>query len=361
MLTRFRQTPSIRFIVLPLLVLLLAVAGCTDTTSTPALPPPTLTPVAVTPAPTQTLAAPGALTLFETPRDGPAPVVNAIRSATRAVDVEVYELSDTGVIDALIAEQRAGHQVRVLLNENFFSGGNQNAAVLQQLQAAGIAAKYANPTYTYTHEKALIVDPGQSDQRVLIMTMNLAPGYLGEPDPQGQSLNFGIVDPSTADVTQAEDMFNADWNDQPYSPPANTSLVISPVNSRQKLLAEIQGATKSIHFFAQEFEDSQIVDAVVAAAQRGIEVKGLIAPGISGNTKSADAVKAAGGQIRVLSQPYEHAKATLVDGALVYIGSINYTATSMDKNRELGILTRQADIASQMETEFASFWSQAAP
>jgi len=361
MVAGFRRISYAQFLVLPLFVLLLAVTGCTDTSPTPTLPLLPLTLVSVTPSAIPTTAPSGALTLFETPRDGPAPVVNAIRGATRAVDVVVYELSDTGVINALIADKQAGRQVRVILNENFPTGGNQNAAVFQQLSAAGIAAKYANPAYTYTHEKAIIVDHGQSDQRVLIMTMNLAPGYLGEPDPQGMSLNFGVNDPSAAEVTQAEDMFNADWNDQSYSPSMNTSLVISPVNSRSKLLAEIQGATRSIHFFAQEFEDTQIVDAVVTAAKRGIEVKGLIAPGISGNTKSADAVKAAGGQMRVLSQPYEHAKATLVDGSLVYIGSINYTATSLDKNRELGILTRQADIASQMEAEFGTFWGQATP
>ncbi len=144
----------------------------------------------------------------------------------------------------------------------------------------------------------------------------------------------------------------------PYTPPADTPLVISPVNARQKLLTEIQGATCSIHFFAQEFEDTQIVDAVVGAAQRGVEVKGLLAPGIAANTKTGHAVQSAGGQIRILSQPYEHAKATLVDGSLVYVGSINYTATSLDKNRELGILTRQSDIASQMESEFSRFWGQ---
>ena len=343
--------------VLPLFILLIAAAGCNVTT--PTLAPATFTPVAVAPTTASTPPAAGALTLFETPRDGPAPVLNAIKSATRAVDVEVYEMADPDVIGALIADQKAGKQVRVLLNENFFSGGNHNAATFQQLQAAGVSVKYANPAYTYTHEKAIIVDASQSNQHVLIMTMNLSPGYLGKLDPQGISLNFGLDDPNAADVAQAEAMFNADWSVQPYTPPADTPLVISPINARQKLLAQIQGATHSIHFFAQEFEDTQIVDAVVAAARRGVEVKGLVAPNISGNKKSAQAVQAAGGQVRVLSQPYEHAKATIVDGALVYIGSINYTATSMDKNRELGILTRQADIASQMEIEFASFWGHA--
>jgi len=167
-----------------------------------------------------------------------------------------------------------------------------------------------------------------------------------------------VVNPFPADVAQAELIFNADWNHQSYAPPSNTDLVISPVNARTDLLTEIQNATHSIHFFAQEFIDQQIVKAMVAKAQSGIEVKGLIAPGISGNPQSAAALQAAGGQVRILSQPYEHAKATIVDGAVVYLGSINYTQTSMDKNRELGILTSQSDIAAQMEVEFTRFWAQ---
>jgi cardiolipin synthase A/B len=367
-----------RRMVMPSLILLLALAGCQVTPTPTVLPPSTDTPVPtdtpnpiVTVTPTDTPApestptatpptftpAPG-LTLFETPRDGPAPVLNAIHSATHAVDVEVYELGDPDVINALIGDQQAGRQVRVILNQHFPTGGNSNAATFQQLQNAGVAVHWANPAYTYTHEKAIIVDAGQSTQEVLIMTLNLRPGYLGKPDPEGISLNFGLVDPSSADVSQAEAIFEADWQDLPYIPPADTPLVISPVNSRAALLNEIQAATHSIHFFAQEFEDRAIVNAMVAAAQRGVEVKGLLAPNISGNLASANTLKAAGGQARYLAQPYEHAKATIVDGAVVYIGSINYTATSLDKNRELGILTRQADIAAQMEAEFARFWDQ---
>ena len=343
------------FIVL-LLVLPLTLVGCIPTgTSTP--PPPT---VVSTPTPLSATIIPisSTLTLFETPRDGPTPVLSAIQNATTAVDVEVYELTDSGVIKALIADQQAGRSVRVILNQNFFGGTNVNTSAFQQLNAAGVAVQWADPTFTYTHEKAVIVDPEQSTQQVLIMTLNLSPGYLGEPDPQGMSLNFGVVNPFPADVAQAELIFNADWNHQSYTPPPNTDLVISPVNARADLLTEIQNATHSIHFFAQEFIDQQIVKAMVVKAQSGIEVKGLIAPGISGNPQSAAALQAAGGQVRILSQPYEHAKATIVDGSVVYLGSINYTQTSMDKNRELGVLTSQSDIAAQMEVEFTRFWTQ---
>lgn len=333
-----------RLFVLPVIILLLFVAGCIPDTTTTSPPPITVTP--------------GTLELFETPRDGPTPVLNAIRGAAKSVDIEVYELTDTDVINALISAKQAGRQVRVILNQHFPTGGNTNANTFQQLSNAGIQVKWSDPAYTYTHEKAIIVDAGQNGQTVLIMTLNLRPGYLGKPDPQGMSLNFGIVDSTTTDVAQVEAIFNADWSATQYTLPSGSPLVVSPLNSRSVLLDEIQNANRSIHFFAQEFEDTRIVNAMVTAAQRGVEVKGILAGNISGNTSNANKVKAAGGQIRFLANPYEHAKATIADGTAVYIGSINYTAISMDKNRELGILSRQRDIASQMETEFAKFWAQ---
>lgn len=337
---------SFRLLLVVSAILLWVVSACTRPIANPPTAQATLTPPS------------SALQLFETPRDGPAPVLNAIQGAHHSVDVQVYELTDSGVIQALIADQRAGKSVRVILNQDFPQGGNNNDPTFHTLSDAGIAVKWSSSSFRYTHEKSIIVDPVDADQAVLIMTLNLSPGYLGELDPQGMSLNFGVVDTLPSDIAQVEKIFNADWNGQAYVPPADTPLVISPSNSRHELLEQINGAKHSIHIFAQEFTDKDIVNAVVAAARRGVEVKGLLANNISGNPASAGRVRAAGGEIRYLIEPYEHAKATITDASEAYIGSINYTETSLNSNRELGILTRQPDIAAQMETEFARFWNR---
>lgn len=367
--TRSRQL--VHLILITTFVLFIALTGCNlleTPTPAPITATPTLTSQAITPTltsapPTLTLTptAPApALGLFETPRDGPAPILNAIKNASKSIDVEIYTLTDTGIINALSDAHKAQKQVRVILNQKFPSGASENAATFQKLQTAGVAVKYANPAYTYTHEKAIVVDAGTATQKALIMTMNLAPSYLGEPDPnQGPSLNFGIIDSSASDIAQVEAMFNQDWNYQPYTPPALTPLVISPVTARARLLQQINDAKKSLHIFAQEFEDAQIVNAVIAAVKRGVEVRGIIANNFPQNVTQANKVIAAGGKMRYLITPYQHSKAMIADGTLVYIGSINYTANSMDHNRELGIQTAQPDIAAQMESEFEKFWGQA--
>ncbi len=137
---------------LPAILLILALAGCDNILTPTAVPPVTLPPITLTPVPINVTPSPTSLTLFETPRDGPSPIINAIQGATRAVDVEVYELTDTGTINALISDQQAGKQVRVILNENFPTGGNQNSATFQKLQSAGVAVQWASSTFRYTHE-----------------------------------------------------------------------------------------------------------------------------------------------------------------------------------------------------------------
>ncbi|MGA2053469.1 MAG: phospholipase D-like domain-containing protein [Opitutales bacterium] len=360
------------------------------------------------------------LVLFETPRDGDKPVVDAIRQAQKSVDVVIYELGDPAVLLALSADAQEGKTVRVLLNTHFSdSDDNKNAIAHDILEQAGAEVKYTNPVFTFTHEKAIIVDAGQPSQRALIMTLNLESTYMGKPDPYdclpvaaigagdfgpapagaesdtewvllegkpilaagadremaavtkaaglgmaynpfsfGQSLNFALVDRNPADINEVEAIFNADWAWQDPAQADLGDLVVSPINSRDQLVAQIQQAQRSVHIFAQEFFDRDIVQAAVEAARRGVEVKALLAPNMPRNLTSAARLTQAGGQARFLAEPYEHAKATIVDGQVVYIGSINYTVTSMDYNRELGILTRQADIAAQMESEFARFWSE---
>jgi phosphatidylserine/phosphatidylglycerophosphate/cardiolipin synthase-like enzyme len=363
------------------------------------------------------------LGLFETPRDGEQPVMAAVTGAQESVDVEVYELTDADLLAALSAQERAGRTVRVILNRNFADANSDvNAMAGEVLQMAGTQVHDANPEFTYTHIKTIIVDAGEPTQKVLIMTMNLDPTYLGkfdaanwvtcappeagdfaaapgkavmeagwfgleektvlaadaeagmrvwpevlgldaflhytaDPTAYSLSLNFGVIDRDPADVAQVETIFNTDWVQGELPSLRASDLVVSPVNSRKELVSQIWRAKRSVHIFAQEFFDAEIVQAAVAAARRGVEVKVLLAPNMTRNVTSANRLAQAGGQARFLDSPYEHAKATIVDGAVVYIGSVNYTATSLDKNRELGILTRQRDIAAQMEAEFARFWS----
>ena len=57
------------------------------------------------------------------------------------------------------------------------------------------------------------------------------------------------------------------------------------------------------------------------------------------------------------SNPYPHAKAIVADGKVAYVGSVNMSATSFGKNRELGILLNGADTVAPITRTFNADWS----
>jgi phosphatidylserine/phosphatidylglycerophosphate/cardiolipin synthase-like enzyme len=90
----------------------------------------------------------------------------------------------------------------------------------------------------------------------------------------------------------------------------------------------------------EELSDGDMVGALAAAVARGAAVS-VVLPG-GGRSAATDAaaraLAGAGASVRALASPDVHAKAIVVDGARLYLGSINLTAASLDANREFGIV-----------------------
>jgi len=310
-----------------------------------------------------------AFTLFETPDDMDHTILSTITGAKKSVDVEVYELTDADIISALIAKSKAGVSVRVILNPKG-AGKNAvatNAPAVAQLQAAGVPVQYSQTKvaggaydathFQFDHAKIVVADAGDAAQVALITTINFSPGYLGVVVSGSVSLNFGVVDNEGVDVAYLATMFDCDWNKTQVAPPEGTDLVISPINARATLLAEINGAKKTIHIFNQELGDKQIVQALVEAVGRKVEVKALVSYNLTYAANVKPILQAGGHVLALPAAPlYEHAKAAVIDGDLIYVGSVNYTATSMDKNREVGIELKDPAIASQLEGYFTKYW-----
>ena len=80
-------------------------------------------------------------------------------------------------------------------------------------------------------------------------------------------------------------------------------------------------------------------DAVVPLRQllRGVQVRLIVSPSPEFALEQAG-LAAAGVDIRLADSLYIHAKAIIADGERAFVGSQNLSATSLDQNRELGII-----------------------
>ena len=281
-------------------------------------------------------------------------LVAAIAAATQSVYMTMYEMSDADVVNALVARKQAGLDVQVILDGSS-SNRSFNTSSYNTLHSAAIAVVWSNPTFTYTHEKTVIID-GTS---AWIMTMN---ANTSSPNDNREYL---AIDTDPADVAEATAVFKADHAMTSITPTGD--LVVADANARAKLVTLIDGAQTTLDVEGEEFSDTTsngIVPAVARAARRGVRVHVVIANG-NANANAIALVKNSGGSVVVTgprsgngsqSNPYIHAKAIVVDCgtaatcARAYVGSENFSAGSLGYNRELGVIFDTASELKKVKT-----------
>ncbi len=290
------------------------------------------------------------LQLFIEPDDGVRPITDAIRSARRAIWIEVYILTDTPVIDALENAANRGLDVRVMLEPHPFEFSPVSVQqTLDRLKAAGIHVSQTSPAFQLTHAKIMLID-GSS---LFLMTANLSKAALGGSKGSANR-EYVLEDTESQDIQEIQNIFMADWNRRaPVLSDAN--LLVSPINARVKLLALINSARSSLQIENEEMQDQQIEDALAQAARRGVSVKVVLpapAGGQNNNAAGVALLRKAGAAVRFDTHLYMHAKLMIIDGARAYVGSENFSAASLDRNRELGLIVAAPEIIQRLATTF---------
>jgi phosphatidylserine/phosphatidylglycerophosphate/cardiolipin synthase-like enzyme len=269
----------------------------------------------------------------------------AIGRAQKTLRVFAYLLGTGGILDGLKKQAGAGKDVRVIVD----GGGSANQKYFDELKAAGAKVQWSDTKFTNMHAKTIVVD----DSEALISTGNYALYYIN------RERNFTALVKDRADVANLISLFDADWNHQPASLPC-TRLLVSPINSRQRLLDHIKSAQKSLIVHSMQFADNDVRDAVIARKKAGVEVRALLADPswVDANTVGAGELKAAGVPVRWLKSPAVHTKDIVVDGKAAYLGSINLSYTSLAKNREVGLIFLDAQVQ-RLVSAFEKDWSAA--
>lgn len=283
------------------------------------------------------------------------PVIDKfIASAHRSLDMTMYQLDDTTVIKELIALHDRGVAVRVILDNR---NESYNAPAFAQLQAAGVGVVYSNPTYYYTHQKTITVDGSES----LIMSGNLTSEYYTT------SRDYGVFDNNPKDVAAIKAVFNADYTHTAVTPSDGANLLWSPTDSRTRILSVINGAKRTLDVEELEFSDPAVVDAITAAAERGVKVR-IVLENPSYYTWEIAQVEAAGAKVSTYSSQtgfYIHAKAIVADAGThaerVEVGSINITENSLDNNRELGIILTDHSSVNLIDSDIADDFAGGTP
>ncbi|MER6359018.1 phospholipase D-like domain-containing protein [Streptomyces sp. NPDC001634] len=143
--------------------------------------------------------------LLWSPTDSRNRLLSLINGATAKLDIEELELSDSTVVNAIVARAQAGVAVRVVLE----SPSSYSSEVSAIKAAGGTVVGYSDPNGFYIHAKAMVADYGLSTQKVEAGSMNISSNSLSNNRELGLILTgTGVAE---AVATTIETTFNSDY------------------------------------------------------------------------------------------------------------------------------------------------------
>jgi cardiolipin synthase len=284
------------------------------------------------------------------PDAGAGPILSAIRSARRRVLLKVFEFDKGKLIRALIEAQGRGVDCRVQLNPRKVDGEAMNEQTFERLSKAGVAVRWTRPDFAVTHEKSLVID-----DTGYICTFNFCNKFFT------RVRGFALVTTSAREVDEIVACFEADWDRQSFG--EGHHLLWGGPRSRRRTLELIESAQVSIDVQHKKLADFFILDALLAARERGVRVRFLGSghKGVHGADKFENAcnmrlLRRAGAEVQRLKALKVHSKLIIVDGRVANLGSMNLTKHCFEQRRELSVVTTEPGVVAQLMFCFEQDW-----
>jgi phosphatidylserine/phosphatidylglycerophosphate/cardiolipin synthase-like enzyme len=292
--------------------------------------------------------------LYIEPHAGPAPIVQVIDSAHREINAGVYYLSDRHILNALRAAHARGVDVRIIIEGKPYGMKPWQVAKEERaIQATGASLKLApyrfeshGGHYAFQHSKYLC-----NGHECEIGTTNF------DWSAFHRNREYLYVTKNSAVVQAANAVFNADWNNRKAPAFAHRVLVLSPGTSAAQIL-QVINQPGPIDVESEELGPYAVILNALAAKGRDLR---LILPANINHVDQRDVafLQQHGCQVRLMPvKPiYQHSK-MIVGGSLAFIGSENFTQTSLNINREVGLLLNGSDLG-KLQEQFNRDWSRA--
>ena len=268
------------------------------------------------------------------PADGEAPLLAAIKSAKKSVEIAIFRFDHKGIEAALKAAAEKGVRVTALIA--FANRGGEKSLrklELRFLDAGIIVARSADDLVRY-HDKFLIID-----RRILyVLSFNFTRLDIDH------SRGFGIVTRHVNWVKEAVKLFRADCTRTVYVP-ASETFVVSPANSRKALGTFLKRAKKQLLIYDPKIADREMLRILQARAKAGVEIR--VIGQVAGRVK-LDAQKLAGARL--------HTRTIIRDGHQAFVGSQSLREAELDSRRELGLIIDDAKTVKKLVETFESDW-----
>jgi phosphatidylserine/phosphatidylglycerophosphate/cardiolipin synthase-like enzyme len=289
-------------------------------------------------------------------------VLSDLCQARQSIKVAMYSFTLENMADGLIAAQRRGVNVQMVMESD-----NMNTIAVQKLVKAGIPV-VGDTSDGLMHDKFIIVDDQvvwtgsfnatdnsletDNNNFVRIESNPIAQDYATEFDEMYVSREFGQDSPNETDGTAFT------LNNMPVK------VYFAPEDRVAKHLIDlVGGAQHSIQFLAYSFTSDSLADTLLARMNDGVVVQGVFDEGESTSAGAEyDHLRRAGLDVRLDGNPgLMHEKVIILDGETIVFGSYNFTKAADQSNDENLVVIEDSSLAQQFQTEFERVYQQAQP
>jgi phosphatidylserine/phosphatidylglycerophosphate/cardiolipin synthase-like enzyme len=147
-------------------------------------------------------------------------------------------------------------------------------------------------------------------------------------------------------------------------PAERSSELVSGKPALPMVLGFIEGAKASLDIMMYHLTDYEALEALRAAAGRGVQVRIILDPSQRRNVKSAQSLSRANLEIRWMDTDgtkgqLMHSKAACSDGRKLLLGSANWTHTGLKVSHETVVLLKQPLVARDFCRAFERDWKRA--
>jgi cardiolipin synthase A/B len=284
----------------------------------------------------------GKLDLITLPEDGKKTILQLIDSAKESIDLSLYKFSDETIAKHLIFAKDRGVNVRILLNNSL-----ENDVIKEFFLKNKIFVKYSSK-FKKMHRKILIIDGQTRKPSLAIMTFDF--DFF-------VSRNFSLITHDKKVVKDVLNIFQADFNDKDTKV-QNELIVISPDNSKEKIINFISQAKHSLDIYIMFLYDEDIEKALFDAIVRKVNVRILFSP-YHRDFSMINRLNQQGASLKVLAYPFINATVMIKDQNTAFLGSQDLSSASLNQNKELGVFIKNLKISQKLQATFENDFKKA--
>lgn len=260
-------------------------------------------------------------------------IVDLINNSKKEIFLETYMLTEKRVQEALIKAHKRKVVIQIILEKSPYMAYNINNKAYENMKKNNIEINWSNKdNYILNHSKVLLID-----DLSIISSGNFTYSTFT------QNRDFFIFTHDKNINLALKENFKNDFlwiKTDVY----DDNLIFSPKTSRVKFEKLFDKAQNNIKIYFQYLLDDSLVDKLINLKKdKKVDIS-IVLPDTAEKDKNTKKLENNWIKIVFIKKPKIHAKAILIDEKYLYIWSINFSESSIDKNREIWILLKDNKI-----------------